>query len=429
MPLSLYLDAARMGLMTPSAQLALQDFVRYQGENGCTLYFEQFLKDGWNAWSAESKRRFAGLHVWQGVRELAKSLRHVAAADDACRVLVASRTANLVSIATRVLFQNCRRVLLTDLTWPAYGRIAVRQASRLSGKITLLRLRRFIMEHKAAPEEVASQIAGAMQRRRCDGVLLPEVSHDGIRLPLQDLANTFREKNLTPMTVIDGAQAFAHVPIEQCLPTCDFYLAGSHKWLGAYLPLGIAFCPRQETRELFCHSSTKTDDPLLAFLQQMENRNKNRFSETVNLTPLFTCQAAITDLRRDDRSIVADLAARRANAATLLSALPGAWKPLLPADGFCCGILLLKAISSAFSMDEIRSRFLARGIALTAYEDGTLRLSMPNNPWTRVELQLLIAAFEGVATEAGVSCQSKPFLAAGAERVHSALAKPPVVGS
>ena len=48
MPSTLYLDAAWMGKMAPSAQWALQDFVRVAGEEGCTLYFKRFFKDGRN---------------------------------------------------------------------------------------------------------------------------------------------------------------------------------------------------------------------------------------------------------------------------------------------------------------------------------------------------------------------------------------------
>jgi len=44
MPSMLYLDAARMGRMAPTAQWALRDFVRVAGEEGCTLYFERFKR-------------------------------------------------------------------------------------------------------------------------------------------------------------------------------------------------------------------------------------------------------------------------------------------------------------------------------------------------------------------------------------------------
>lgn len=391
--------------MTPSAQLALQDFVRYQGENGCTLYFEQFLKDGWDSLDSASKHRFAGLRVWRGVRELTNSLGQATPSGSMFPPLIAGRTANLVKMAARVLFQNCRRVLLTDLTWPAYGRIALRQASRQGGKITWLRLRQSILEHKTAPEEIVSKIVRTMQRLDCDGVLLPEVSHDGVRLPVQDLANALRERSLTPMTVIDGAQAFAHVPIEHSLPACDFYVAGSHKWLGAYLPLGIAFCPQPETRALFCRASAKLDDPLLSFLQRLHNRNENRFSETVNLTPLFTCQGASADLGRDDRSVADNLAVRLDNAATLVNLLSPVWRPVLPAAGMRCGILLLKAPNPIHPADAIRSCFLNHRVALTVYDDATLRLSMPKTPWTPAELHQLLAAFRAVETS---SAQNTP---------------------
>ena len=43
MPIPLYLDAARMGRMSPSTRSALQEFVRFAGEYGGTLYFDNFL--------------------------------------------------------------------------------------------------------------------------------------------------------------------------------------------------------------------------------------------------------------------------------------------------------------------------------------------------------------------------------------------------
>ena len=46
MPARLYLDTARLGRMSPRAQRAQIDFVRLAGEEGCTLYWERFLRDG-----------------------------------------------------------------------------------------------------------------------------------------------------------------------------------------------------------------------------------------------------------------------------------------------------------------------------------------------------------------------------------------------
>ena len=75
MPSMLYLDAARMGRMAPTAQLALQDFVRVAGEEGCTLYFERFLNEGFSAWPVGYRARFPGLWSWGGVKELKTALR------------------------------------------------------------------------------------------------------------------------------------------------------------------------------------------------------------------------------------------------------------------------------------------------------------------------------------------------------------------
>ena len=48
MPDLLYLDTARLGRMSPSAQLSQIEFVRMSGEFGGSLYFERFLEHGSN---------------------------------------------------------------------------------------------------------------------------------------------------------------------------------------------------------------------------------------------------------------------------------------------------------------------------------------------------------------------------------------------
>ena len=46
--------------------------------------------------------------------------------------------------AARLLFGPCRNVLITDLTWPAYRKILVRQARRSGNRLTLVKIRRDI---------------------------------------------------------------------------------------------------------------------------------------------------------------------------------------------------------------------------------------------------------------------------------------------
>src|SRR5262249_61064228 len=130
---TLYLDAARMGQMAPSAQWALHDFVRLAGEEGCTLYFEQFLKSGFAALPIGHQKRIPGLRCWGGLDEMKAALADFAGLPVGSRPLIAGRSTNLMKLAAKVLFQAGRRVLVTDLTWPSYLKILKREARKSAG--------------------------------------------------------------------------------------------------------------------------------------------------------------------------------------------------------------------------------------------------------------------------------------------------------
>src|SRR5262249_12842184 len=100
---TLYLDAARMGRMAPTAQRALQDFVRLVGEEGCTLYFERFLRDGFSTLPATFQARFQGLGSWCGIAELRETVRRHLNLSSAAPILLASRSLVLARFAARWL--------------------------------------------------------------------------------------------------------------------------------------------------------------------------------------------------------------------------------------------------------------------------------------------------------------------------------------
>ena len=145
MPSTLYLDAARMGQMTPSAQWALQDFVRVAGEEGCTLYFERFFRDGFSAWPANYQHQYSGLRFWGGVAELKAALASFAGLAPDSRPLLAGRSTNLMKLAASLLFQGGKRLLVTDLTWPSYKTILKHEARKANGRIQSLRVRAAIL--------------------------------------------------------------------------------------------------------------------------------------------------------------------------------------------------------------------------------------------------------------------------------------------
>src|SRR5262245_31941591 len=106
MPSTLYLDAARMGQMAPSAQWALHDFVRRAGEEGCTLYFEHFLKSGFAALPTSQQKRCPGLRCWGGLDELKAAVADFAGLPVGSRPLIAGRSINLMRLAAKLLIQG-----------------------------------------------------------------------------------------------------------------------------------------------------------------------------------------------------------------------------------------------------------------------------------------------------------------------------------
>ncbi len=75
--------------------------------------------------------------------------------------------------------------------------------------------------------------------------------------------------------MVDGAQAFNHVPLRNVAESCDLLLTGCHKWLRAYHPLGLAFCCREQSEgfiQTVCREMVvrgELDDPLLSFATQL----------------------------------------------------------------------------------------------------------------------------------------------------------------
>lgn len=411
----LYLDTARLGLMSRSAQQAHRDFVRFCGEEGCSLYFDQLLCDGFHTWPGRLRHQYSGMRHWRSVAELKQCLRQGAGVGDHRRVFLANRSAQLMRLAARLLFQRCRRVLVTDLGWPSYQQILAAEIRHNSDAETaLVPIRGFILHDRATVEEVVDRIAFRYQVENCDGVFLPLVSNDGVRLPIDAICRAIRRIRTSKFTVLDGAQAFCHTPPEPGLRSCDIYLAGCHKWLRAgNLPMGMAFCPRRRSEnfiERTCQQMLKSaelDDPLLVFTRQLEDHTMEAFSETVNLASMFSCRAALDDWNLDNRSIRLTFQIRLENArrvATVASEV--GWRPLLPDTELCSGILLLQAKDRRLRTvppEDIRMRLQAHGIAATCYRYGMIRLAMPHNPLTESEIAILEGSLSTVAAKSTLS--------------------------
>jgi Aminotransferase class-V len=408
MPSTLYLDAARMGQMTPSAQWALHNFVRLAGEEGCTLYFERFLKEGFAVWPAYLQARFPGLRWWGGITELKTALTNYVGLTPETPTLLAGRSTNLLKLAARRLFHGGKSVLVADLVWPSYRRVLKRVARGTNGRIHLLPIRTRILRREISTERMVNIVVDRFLTGKCSGIFLPEVSHDGIRLPVNEITRAIRQHAPTSFVVVDGSQAFGQIALNLSQVPCDFYLSGCHKWLGSHLPLGIGFCPNPATQldlNRTCNELLdcgNLDDPLLAFLQSVEAGRQRRFTETVNLSPLFTCRGAVED-QFIEGPLIGRYRRRLANAElTRRFARMTGWTPINPRQEFQSATILLRSNHDSHEMTSspLRERFHERGVALTCYDRGLIRLAMPCVPFSTHDAGILIQALAMVQPHA-----------------------------
>ncbi len=403
----LYLDTARLGRMSGRAQKAQLDFTRMAGEQGASLFFERFLQHGSDGWPSAVRARFPGLTCWQGVAPLKQSLRTLAGSNPELPVLMVGRSAQLMKFAARMLFRRCVNVLVTDLGWPPYHKILESQAARASRTVTTLAVRELMCDGQATEEQVVEAVRNRFVQSDCDGLFLTAVSNLGFRLPVERLVRALEAVRELRFVVIDGAQDFCHVSADLSREYCDLYLASCHKWLQGFHPMGLGFYGRRRSRSVIetalgqMLASGDLDDPLLRFTAQLENSALDGDTETVNLIPLLTSQGAAADALERPSPLPTLLGVRQKNLAqaTLVAESCG-WRSLMPAEPFRTGILLLQAEREAtrsLPAEAVRGAFAEKGIALTAYDAGTIRLSMPAAEWQPEEIDQVGRALRSVA--------------------------------
>ncbi len=382
----LYLDTARLGQTLPAARDAQIDFVRLTAEEPSTLYFEEFLKHGYDAWPDSYQNRFPDLKTWPGVRGLKKSLRQLAGAPDDWNVLLASRSLSLVQLAARSMFQVCRNVLTTDLSWLTYQDAVTRQAMASGGHVTTVPLREAIFHEGWTADDVTSFLARTYADNYCDGLFLPAVDHLGVRIPIRAIVERIRQTSRVQFVLVDAAQAFCHVPIAECVAVADFVVTGSHKWMRAGQPMGIGIFGQHHSRPLITDtlhkiSNTGSDlDPLLQFTEQIAGSVLNGHSETVNLSPLFSCGAAAV-FHRENNAV--NEAARHSHWDSHLHNIPDSlshWVPVLTHRTLRSRISLFATTEPKIRtnlVEHTRREWLNRGCVVTAYGNGLVRVSPP----------------------------------------------------
>ncbi len=375
-PRRLYLDTARLGLMCQGAQRALNDFAKLLSEEGLSLYTTRWLVHGDERAIKNSRRQ---VPHWPGIGGLKATIREFIGAPASSSVLFANRSRSLAETAMELLASRCRRPLLVDLLWPPYQQSVIAAYRTSTSAPSIVRVRRRIFRDQISADELIDVLADHYRRQSCDGLVLPSVSHDGVRLPIARICHRLRNHRPPQLVVVDGAQGFAHTDNREDVAAADIYLASAHKWLRSGMPLGIAIVPNADLRGRLlsaCVSRSTAGDSLLRLLEEWSTGGSTPFGETVNVAPLVTCFGAIVEACHATADAI-----QNGNRARLVEcASASGWQLVESADDLQSGILLLKSPGGQANRPTIAERqrhFETRSIAVTCYPGGVVRLSAP----------------------------------------------------
>ncbi|MCA9011731.1 MAG: aminotransferase class V-fold PLP-dependent enzyme [Planctomycetaceae bacterium] len=277
-------------------------------------------------------------------------------------------------------------MLATDLSWPTYQAAVTQQALASDCQITTVPLRESIFHDGWTADDVTSFMARAYADNQCDGLFLPTVDNLGIRVPIRAIVERIRQTSQIPFVLVDAAQAFCHVSLDDSISVADFIVFGSHKWMKAGQPMGIGLFGNRSTQQLISNtlrqiSETGSDlDPLMQFTEQLDGGSLNGHSETVNLTPLFSCGAVAAvhtkNAHCNEGTQNDDLDSAIHDIPTSLCH----WRPILSHQTLRSGISLYARRTStnqAISVEHTRREWLSHGCVVTAYPNGWVRVSLP----------------------------------------------------
>lgn len=393
----LYLDTARMGRTSPTAKEIQTEYLDLATTHGCPPEIEDLLSHGGEAWTDRLRRRYPNLAEWRGVKNLKSQLRRLVGARASDPVLLAGRTRWLMQLGANRLSSRCRRVLATDLGWSPYHEVLRQTLGR--DRLIELPLRSRIERDGLNAEEVTQLIQQEARKQETAGAFFSTISHDGIRLPVRAIL----EKHPFRGVVLDGAQEVAHAQPRLAHLSYDLYLAGTHKWLRSFQPMGFAVMGRGGDWEPRPHGleglAPPTADPLARFSAQLESSRLDHVTETTSVTGLLSTYGAANDALQCWKHEKAALVQKR-NADRIADHIrPSRWDPILPHPSLRSGILILKTnLSSTTPTQVLRRRFARSGVTLSVLSATRLRLSMPRRQLMGDEIKCIRDALVSVSS-------------------------------
>ncbi len=242
-----------------------------------------------------------------------------------------------------------------------------------------------MLQGRLVPSELIERLADQFASLHCDGLFLPLVDNLGLHLPAPDIVFRIRRQSELRFCVIDGAQAFRHVPLELDRDYCDFMVAGCHKWLCAHNPMGVGILGRNSSSDYITTSIARwlkngiVDDPLMVYSQELITGDHFPFGETAPILPLLTANAAAVDALQSATEDSAEQSRRN----VIDSVRQAGWTVVSPESDYASRILLIRPgrvhRSPAAASHHLRRRLLEHQIAATTYDRSLVRLAIPRS--------------------------------------------------
>lgn len=388
----LYLDSAKMGQMSETACEASKQILDFAREVGCGSEIGRLIAHGFDAISSARQSQFPSLSCWKGLRGFQRDIKALIGQPQDLDCYTYGEPYRNLRMAYASMFRNSKRVLVTDLIWPPYLSELLKAAKARNVEVVVCTLRPTLTRMKASAIDIRELIISSFQQNRCDGLLISHVTFLGCVMPVAEVISRIRSFSSESFVIVDGAQAIGQIPVNVLELDCDVYLSSTQKWIGSYLPLRMAHVCRFESSDIVrstyleLNRKDRNKDSLNEFCANAEKSCFKSYGETVSLTQLFAASGAIHDLKSKFGSIAGRLTSLKCNLNRVRPELGHRFHSIYDLDEVCeAGIL---ALDTANETASCSLRLSQNGIYASSFP-GTLRLSMPIEPITNSQIELI----------------------------------------
>lgn len=187
---------------------------------------------------AAFRNRLPAHHLWRVLEPRSESIRHVVAGALGCDpegvALTRGATEAMEVVQLGLDLRPGDHVVTTEHDFFRMMNTWQQRVDRDGISVSVLPM--------ATPAPDDSDLLDAVERALTPRTRLLAFCHvtnlDGRTLPVEALCSLARDRGV--LSLVDGAQAFGHVPVEWTSLGCDFYAGSLHKYPCA--PLGTGFC-------------------------------------------------------------------------------------------------------------------------------------------------------------------------------------------